>query len=67
MKDQVKKIPIQTVLKTDDVAVIIEADHLCVKSRGVNDVNSVTLTSSYNGKFLNGNVKAEFISSLKDY
>ena len=29
-------------LQTDDVAVLIDADHLCVASRGVNDVNSST-------------------------
>lgn len=57
---------IKDVLKTDDVAVFIEADHLCVKSRGVNDVNSITITSSYNGKFLNENIKAEFINAIRD-
>jgi GTP cyclohydrolase I len=57
---------IMDVLKTDDVAVIIEADHLCVKSRGVNDVNSITITSSYNGKFLTENVKAEFLNFVRN-
>jgi len=49
-------------LQTDDVAVLIDADHLCVASRGVNDVNSSTITSSYNGKFLNDETKKEFLS-----
>jgi GTP cyclohydrolase I len=38
-------------LRTDDVAVMIEADHLCVMSRGVNDTSSGTLTAEYSGAF----------------
>jgi GTP cyclohydrolase I len=53
-------------LQTDDVAVIIDADHLCVASRGVNDVNSSTITSSYNGKFLNDEIKKEFLSHVNN-
>ncbi len=52
-------------LQTDDVAVLIDADHLCVASRGVNDVNSSTITSSYNGKFLNDETRKEFLSHAK--
>lgn len=52
-------------LDIKDVAVIIEADHLCIKSRGVGDVNSKTVTSEYNGKFLEPVVREEFISYLK--
>ncbi len=52
-------------LQTDDVAVLIDADHLCVASRGVNDVNSSTITSSYNGKFLNNETRKEFISHVR--
>jgi GTP cyclohydrolase IA len=48
-------------LGTDDVAVVIEADHLCVASRGVQDISSSTLTSSYHGKFLDSNVRDEFL------
>jgi len=53
-------------LQTDDVAVIIDADHLCVASRGVNDVNSSTITSSYHGKFLNDEIRKEFISHIRN-
>ena len=53
-------------LQTDDVAVIIDADHLCVASRGVNDVNSSTITSSYQGKFLNDGIRKEFISHVRN-
>lgn len=38
-------------LGTDDVAVIMDADHMCVSSRGVKDTTSSTLTSFYGGKF----------------
>ena len=38
-------------LGTNDVAVLIEADHLCEMSRGVNDTGSATLTSEYGGRF----------------
>jgi GTP cyclohydrolase I len=48
-------------LQTEDVAVLIEADHLCVASRGVQDVSSSTITSSYLGKFLDSNVRNEFL------
>ena len=52
-------------LQTDDVAVIIDADHMCVASRGVNDVNSSTVTSSYNGRFLNHETRKEFLSHIR--
>ena len=38
-------------LGTADVAVIMDADHMCVSSRGVKDTTSSTLTSFYSGKF----------------
>ncbi|MFZ1291119.1 MAG: GTP cyclohydrolase I FolE [Melioribacteraceae bacterium] len=52
-------------LQTEDVAVIIEADHLCVASRGVQDVNSSTVTSSFGGKFLDSNNKIELLNYIK--
>jgi len=51
-------------LGTEDVAVIVDANHMCVASRGVNDVNSSTITSSYNGKFLNEAVKSELLRHI---
>lgn len=38
-------------LGTDDVAVIIDAKHLCVSMRGVHDTASTTVTTAYSGKF----------------
>lgn len=49
-------------LKTEDIAVIIEADHLCVASRGIKDTNSSTVTSCYYGKFKKKSVRMEFKS-----
>ncbi len=42
---------LKEVLGTDDVAVIMDANHMCVSSRGVQDTNSSTVTSFYSGKF----------------
>lgn len=56
---------LKDILQTDDVAVVIDADHLCVASRGVNDVNSSTVTSSYSGKFMNDEVRKEFWGYVK--
>ncbi|MCU7549199.1 GTP cyclohydrolase I FolE [Chitinophagaceae bacterium LB-8] len=52
-------------LQTEDVAVVIDAAHLCVASRGVSDVNSTTITSHYSGKFRKEEPKREFISFIK--
>jgi GTP cyclohydrolase I len=40
-----------TVLETEDIAVIIDAKHLCVASRGIKDDSSATVTSYYGGAF----------------
>ena len=42
---------LQNVLETDDVAVIIDAKHLCVSSRGIKDETSATVTAFYGGAF----------------
>ncbi|MGB0981511.1 MAG: GTP cyclohydrolase I FolE [Winogradskyella sp.] len=42
---------LKTVLETEDVAVIIDAKHLCVSSRGVQDDTSKTITTYYGGIF----------------
>jgi GTP cyclohydrolase I len=55
---------LKTVLQTEDVAVVIDATHLCVAARGVKDVNSSTVTSHYSGKFLEENTRKEFLSYL---
>ncbi len=42
---------LKNILQTEDVAVIIDAKHLCVSSRGIKDDTSATVTSYYSGKF----------------
>jgi len=44
---------LKAILDTDDVAVIIDAKHLCVSSRGVKDDTSSTVTTYYGGVFNN--------------
>lgn len=54
------------ILDTEDVAVLIKAEHTCVKLRGVEDVNSDTITSRLGGKFLEGaSLRNEFYQSIK--
>lgn len=42
---------LKTILETDNVAVIIDAKHLCVSSRGIKDDTSATVTTYYGGQF----------------
>ena len=51
-------------LETEDVACIIDAQHLCVSMRGIKDVNSWTTTAEYSGKFLESNFKNEFLQLI---
>lgn len=52
-------------LKTEDVAVVIEAKHLCVSSRGIKDDTSTTSTSALFGKFLDNDTRSEFIRLIE--
>jgi GTP cyclohydrolase IA len=54
---------LKTVLETEDVAVIIDAKHLCVSSRGVKDDTSATVTTYYGGEFNT----PEKIAELQNY
>lgn len=54
------------VLGHDDVAVYVDADHLCVASRGIKDTNSRTLTSSYSGLFEKQEIKQEFLAYINN-
>ena len=49
---------------TNDVAVMIDAEHLCVASRGIKDTNSNTITLSFSGEFEREKTKAEFLSLI---
>ncbi|HMU24314.1 MAG TPA: GTP cyclohydrolase I FolE [Ferruginibacter sp.] len=50
------------ILQHDDVAVLIEADHLCVASRGIKDTKSQTVTACYSGRFENTATQQEFLT-----
>ncbi|MBK7311005.1 MAG: GTP cyclohydrolase I FolE [Sphingobacteriaceae bacterium] len=56
---------LQKVLKTDDVAVIIDAKHLCVSSRGVQDHASGTVTSFYGGQFERETTRTELFKYIE--
>jgi GTP cyclohydrolase IA len=51
-------------LQTDDVIVVVEAEHLCVSTRGVNDKSSKTTTLEYGGKYEQDQVRNEFFKMI---
>jgi GTP cyclohydrolase I len=54
---------LEYILDTDNIAVVIDAQHYCVKSRGVEDTGSSTVTSKLGGAFKNDpTTRAEFMS-----
>lgn len=55
---------LKSMLFTENVAVYIEADHLCVMSRGVHDVSSSTITTEYAGLFQQEQYRNEFLAYL---
>jgi GTP cyclohydrolase IA len=57
---------LKAILGTEDVAVIIDAKHLCVSSRGIKDESSSTLTVFYSGAFNNQDKINELQSYIKD-
>ena len=52
------------ILGTENVAVLVKAEHFCVKLRGVEDVNSDTITSRLGGQFYNQETRNEFYQSI---
>ena len=57
---------LKTTLQTEDVAVYIDVKHMCVSTRGVKDVSSSTVTTSYSGKFLEDSYRREFLDTVRD-
>ena len=57
-------LELSDILETDDVAVIIDAKHLCVSSRGIKDDSSATVTSYYGGVFNSPEKIVEFHNYL---
>lgn len=52
------------ILGTEDIAVLIKATHFCVKSRGVEDINSETITSKVGGVFKSPEARSEFLKLI---
>jgi len=51
------------ILDTDDVAVVLQCEHLCVKMRGIQDHQSLTTTSKLSGRFFSvPPLRAEFLA-----
>ena len=55
---------LQQCLQIEDVAVVIDAKHLCVSSRGIKDVSSATVSAFYGGKFKEEQIRNEFLKYL---
>ena len=57
---------LQAILGTQNVAVVMDAKHLCVSSRGIQDEGSSTVTASYGGLFESApEVRAEFLQHIE--
>ncbi|MGP4123804.1 MAG: GTP cyclohydrolase I FolE [Sodalis sp. (in: enterobacteria)] len=58
-------LALQTLLGTNNVAVLINAVHFCVKARGIRDTTSTTTTTSLGGLFKsNQNIRQEFFRAV---
>jgi GTP cyclohydrolase I len=57
---------LELVLNTKDIAVVIDAKHLCVSSRGIKDDTSTTITTYYGGAFKNQQKIAELQNYIKN-
>lgn len=55
---------LKKILGSVHVAVVIDAKHLCVSSRGIKDESSATVTSFFSGKFKEEATKSEFFKYL---
>ena len=65
LTDEIKNC-IQSALEPLGVAVVIEAQHMCMCMRGIQKQNSVTTTSSFNGAFEKNKTRKEFISLVSN-
>jgi GTP cyclohydrolase I len=55
---------IRETLNPVGVAVVIEAQHLCMMMRGVQKQNSVTTTSAFDGEFMKNTTRSEFMKLI---
>jgi len=56
---------LKDILGTEDVAVVMDAKHLCVSSRGIEDEGSATITADYHGAFKKESVRREFLDYIR--
>lgn len=53
------------ILETQNVAIVVDAMHACVKTRGIKDVTSMTRTSKLSGVFIqDSSHRAEFMNAI---
>ena len=55
---------LKSTLDTEDVAVLIDAEHMCVSTRGIKDASSSTVTSAYSGIFNQEEKRREFLDYI---
>ena len=65
LTDDIKNC-IEEALKPLGVAVVIEAQHMCMQMRGIQKQNSLTTTSSFTGAFEKDSTRKEFISLISN-
>jgi GTP cyclohydrolase I len=65
LTDQIKNC-INDTLNPHGVAVVIEAQHMCMQMRGIQKQNSFTTTSSFVGAFEKDSTRKEFISLISN-
>lgn len=56
---------LKTALDTESVIVVVDAEHLCVSTRGVKDITSSTVTIEYGGLFNEQSQREEFLKLLQ--
>jgi len=57
---------LEYILETSDIAIMIDAKHYCVKSRGVEDESSETVTSKMGGVFKSDkHIRKEFFEMIR--
>jgi GTP cyclohydrolase I len=56
---------LKSALDTEDVAVYLDAEHMCVKTRGIEDQNSSTITMAFSGKFKEASSQSMFLNAIK--
>tara|TARA_Y100001968_G_scaffold92849_1_gene83498 strand:- start:686 stop:1381 length:696 start_codon:yes stop_codon:yes gene_type:complete len=55
---------LKSVLETEDIGLLIDADHLCVSSRGIKDITSSTVTVEAGGQFKDDKQWKKFLSLI---